>query len=283
MTFKMIGIWILWLGGFTAAWAETCPAKISIVFCPVYASGNDTSLLKARIVLDRSLWVPSKTGASNPLVAGARGLVGRYPLRDIGDEGSRYLPRYLEGNAYGIEDVVYNNVLATKRTLDSLRDEPLVQEIRAGCAYTLAYVPMCDSFNAWPQPGWMKVFFYFKSELEGDRDAASRVAYFARYDLRDPENTDAKLSPDSLALIWKPGLAVARKDFGRMVEDPEVRLLEPWHKDGPARLSAPAREIRSGNALGNDKASAGYRADGRKGPPPAHAGSRIRFHTPPPP
>jgi hypothetical protein len=264
---------LLSAGAAREAKAVPCPAKIAAAFCAEYAAAGDTALLKARVVLDRSLWIPSKGGASNPLVAGAKALVAQYPLRCIDAPDSAYHPRYLDADYYGIDEYVYNNVAATKPTLEALKDDPRVEEIQPGCVKALSYVPMCDSFNVWPPAPWMSVRLHFRTDLESD--TAAQLAFFDRYDLRDPEDTGTGLRPEILVRRWPIAFAIKRKDLERMAVDPAVRLLEPWHKDGPASsISGSARSggtvwdwpgHRGGRRIPADR----YRADGRKIPPRA--------------
>jgi hypothetical protein len=249
---------------------DPCPDKIAESFCSAYSEAGDAMPLKARIVLDRALWSPSKPAAANPLAAGALALVAEYPLKSIDDPDSAYRPRYLDGGSWPIDEYVYNNVAATKRTLDALRSETLVQEIQLGCVKALAYVPMCDSFNVWPPAAWMKVRLYFRMDLE--TDTAAQIAFFDRYDFRGTEDTGVRLRPEDLVRMWPIAFAVKRKELERMAIDPVVRLLEPWHKDGPTSVptgpahSRLAEQDATGRSIGSRIRPRSYRADGRKTP-----------------
>lgn len=209
------------------AQAKLCPAKLSERICPAFLDGQDSALLKVRIMLDPTLWMPSKAEENNPLVARAKEMVEQYEFKRIERPDSSYRPAFMSGGSPSIIEVLYHNVLATKKVLDSIIRESYVKEIQLGCRNTISS-SLCDTFNFSLDSTWVKVFLYFQMEMEEDTSAIK--VYLANYDTRNPENTSERFSPELIVKYPLRGFAISRADFEKMSADPEVWRLEPWSK-----------------------------------------------------
>jgi len=207
--------------------SQACPAKLSERLCANFLIGQDSTLLKARISLDPTLWMPSKSGDGNPLVDSAKALLRKYRFHRIEDPDSIYWPEFMDGGSFGIDTYLKHNVLAPKERLDSVASETYVKTMDLGCGRAVSG-GVCDAYNNSPDSAWIGVFIYFRAGLQ--EDTAAMEAYLARYDTRNPENPSERFSPEFIVRNPVRGLAVERAALEKMSLDPDVLHLAPWFK-----------------------------------------------------